>query len=178
MIGQTGQLIPWQPQVEISRVVDPRIAAAFAAWSVDLEQLSVAYMVNAEDFFYRAACNSSWTWHRLESLALTSQLLRETQNRKDIDALLYVACTTALRMPRLQAFVLWNGIDGEACAFIYHTDGGRASISWRGTWDMQLSSRVIKTWQCVATENHLYGALQVGKQRVHGIIGSHGDASR
>ncbi|KAK3325387.1 hypothetical protein B0H66DRAFT_529430 [Apodospora peruviana] len=37
MIGQTGQLMPWQSQVEISRVVDPRIAAAFAARSIDLE---------------------------------------------------------------------------------------------------------------------------------------------
>lgn len=175
-IRQTGQLIPWQLQVEISRVVDPRIAAAFAARSVDLEQLSVAYMVNAEDFFHRAACNSSWTWHRLESLALTSQLLRDTQSREWIDALLYVAGITALRMPKLQAFVLWDGIKGEACAFIYHTDRSRASITWRGTWDMQLSSRVIKAWQCVATETHLCGALQVGKQRVHGVIGSHGDA--
>lgn len=162
--------------MEFSRVVDPRIAAAFAARSVDLEQLSVAYNVNAEDFFDRAACNPSWTWHRLESLALTSQLLRDTQGRKGIDALLYVAGVTARRMPRLRAFVLWNGIQGQACAFLYQTGAGRASITWRGTWYMQLSSRVIEAWQCVATENQLCGALQVGTQRVDGIIGSHGDA--
>ncbi|KAH8912505.1 hypothetical protein BR93DRAFT_81812 [Coniochaeta sp. PMI_546] len=175
-ICQTGQLTPWQPQVEISRVADPRIAAAFAARSVELEHLSVAYMVNAEDFFHRAARNSSWTWNRLESLALTSQLLRDTQSRKDIDALLCEAGITALRMPRLQALVLWNGIKGEACAFIYRAHRGRTSITWRGTWDMQLSSRVIEAWQCVATEHHLCGSLQVSKEQVCGVIGSHGDA--
>ncbi|GAB1317024.1 Oxoglutarate iron-dependent oxygenase protein [Madurella fahalii] len=176
-IFPTGQLMPWQPQVEFSRVVDPRIAAAFAARSVELQQLSVAYMVNAEDFFGHAACNSSWTWHHLTSLALTSQLLRDTtQSRKGIDDLLYVAGITARRMPKLQAFVLWNGMKGEACAFIYHRDGGRASITWRGTWDMQLSPRVVKAWQYVATEHHLCGALQIGKQRVHSVIESHGDA--
>ncbi|KAK3373636.1 hypothetical protein B0T24DRAFT_657456 [Lasiosphaeria ovina] len=176
-ILQTGQFVPWQPQVEISRVVDPRIAAAFAARSVDLEQLSVAYMVNAEDFFGRTAYNSSWTWHHLKSLALTSQFLRNTmQSRKGIDDLLYLAGITARRMPKLQTLALWNGINGEACAFIYHRDGGRASIIWRGTWDMQLSPRVVKTWQCVATETHSCGALQISKQRVHTGIASHGDA--
>jgi hypothetical protein len=149
--------------MEISRVVDPRIAEAFAARSVDLEQLSIAYMVNAEELLLPRCFNSSWTWHRLESLALTSQLLRDTQSRKEIDALLHVAGITARRMPRLQAFVLWNGIKGEACAFIYHADGGSASITWRGTWDIQLSSRMIEAWQCVATENRLCGALQVSK---------------
>jgi len=55
--------------VELSRVADPQSIAAFAARSVGLEQLSVAYMINAEDFFHRAACTSYWTWPRLESLA-------------------------------------------------------------------------------------------------------------
>ncbi|KAK4446456.1 hypothetical protein QBC34DRAFT_486862 [Podospora aff. communis PSN243] len=145
-ILQTGQLMPWQrQQVEIYRIIDPRIAAAFAARSVDLEQLSIAYMVNAEDFFGRAVGNSSWTWHHLKSLALTSQILRDTpQSRKGTDDLLYLAGITAPRMPKLQDFALWNGIKGEACAFIYHRDGGRASITWRGTWDLELSPRVVK----------------------------------
>ncbi|KAK4193354.1 hypothetical protein QBC35DRAFT_519484 [Podospora australis] len=176
---QAGQpvLLSWQQQMEISRVVEPPIGAAFGARSVDLEQLSVAYMVNAEDFFGSAARNSSWTWHHLKSLALTSQLLRDTpQNHKRIDNLLYQAGITAARMPKLQDFALWYGIKGEACAFIHRRHGGRASITWRGTWDMQLSPRVVEAWQCVAIENHLCGTLQVGKQRVDSVIGSHGDA--
>ncbi|KAK3385480.1 hypothetical protein B0H63DRAFT_449526 [Podospora didyma] len=77
-------------------------------------------------------------------LAMTSQLVRDTtQSRKRTDDLLYVAGITARRMPKLQAFALWKGIKGEACAFIYHRDGGGASITWRGTWDMQLSPRVL-----------------------------------
>jgi len=103
---------PWQQQlvrewVEISRDVNPRIAEAFAARSVDLEQLSVAYMVNAEYFFGHAARNSSWTWHHLKSLALTSQLLQDSpQSHKRIDDLLYLGGITAVRMPKLQTFAL------------------------------------------------------------------------
>ncbi|KAH6632554.1 hypothetical protein F5144DRAFT_489282, partial [Chaetomium tenue] len=180
-ILETGPLMPWQQQreeLEFYRIVDPRIGMAFAARSVAFEQLSVAYMVNAEDLFSHAARNSSWTWHHLKSLALTSQILRDTlRSRRGIDDLLYLAGNTVSRMPKLQDFALWNGIKGEACAFIYRRDGGRASITWRGTWDLELSPRVVNAWQCVAMDSHLCGALQIGKQRVHSAIGSHGDAS-
>ncbi|KZL77592.1 hypothetical protein CT0861_12084 [Colletotrichum tofieldiae] len=138
-LGNAAQL-PWQLQVDGNRIVDPRIGAAFAPRSLDLEQLSVSYMVNAEDFLQ--ACMPTWTWQRLQSLALTSQLLRQTGSRLKIDALLYKAGITALQMPRLHTLVLWNGIKGDACAFIYHTDRDRAYITWRGTWDMELSHRV------------------------------------
>ncbi|KAI1637639.1 hypothetical protein F4809DRAFT_640310 [Biscogniauxia mediterranea] len=37
--------------IDVVRVVDPQIAATFASTSIDLEYLSVSYMVNAEDFF-------------------------------------------------------------------------------------------------------------------------------
>ncbi|KAH6650579.1 hypothetical protein F5144DRAFT_589022 [Chaetomium tenue] len=65
--------VPMDKQVEAVRVADPRVGAAFASRSCNLEQLSVSYLVNAEDFL--GACLPSWTWPRLESLALTSQLL-------------------------------------------------------------------------------------------------------
>jgi hypothetical protein len=170
----------WDPSVyeaQIPRVADARIAAAFAARSVDLEQLSVAYMANAEDFFNHVTSNPSWIWQHLNSLALTSTLLRDTpKNGQVIDDLLYLAGNTARRMPKLRVFALWYGLKGEACAFIYQRDGDRASITWRGTWDLQLSSRVVKVWECVAMDSHLCKALQVGKQWVDDVIGSHGDA--
>ncbi len=57
-------------QTEPSRIVDTRLGATFAALSFDLEQLSVSYMVSAEDFFQ--ACQpprpgktySLWHSHR------------------------------------------------------------------------------------------------------------------
>lgn len=173
---------PWDGQmVDIHRKADPQISRAFAARSVDLEQLSLAYMVNAEDFFSCAAGNSSWTWDRLESLALTSQLLRQDattneKTRKEIDDMLYVAGITAQRMPKLQALALWNGIKGEACAFIYYRKSGRASLTCRGTWDILLSPRVVTAWEGVAMGSHLCGTLQISKERVSSDIRSHGDA--
>ena len=79
-------------------------------------------------------------------------------------------------MPKLRDFALWYGLRGEACAFIYQRDGDRASVTWRGTWDLQLSPRVVKEWECAAIESHLCEAFQVRKQWVDGVIGSHGDA--
>jgi hypothetical protein len=58
-------------------------------------------MINAEDFFWHACKSTTWTWHHLQSLALTSQLLQPTGNRREIDALLCQAGLAALRMPRL-----------------------------------------------------------------------------
>jgi hypothetical protein len=164
---------PWM-QVEAVRVVDPRIGAAFASKSRDLEQLSVSYIVNVEDFL--EACEPSWTWPRLESLALTSQLLYHGRGRRaGIDALLYGAGMTALRMPRLRTLAIWDGREGNACAFIYNTDQNYAYVTWRGTWEMDLSPRVVDVWERVALESRSC-PLRVTKEGVQGVIGSHGDA--
>ncbi len=160
--------------VKAVRVADLRIGAAFAARSLDLEQLSVAYMVNAEDFF--DACLLSWTWPRLESLALTSHLLHEWRHREGVEALLYQAGMTALRMPRLRALAIWSSRGDAACAFTYHTDPDYAYVTWRGTWEMDLSPRVIEVWERVAVA--LEGCsrrLRVTKQSVEGVIRCHGD---
>jgi hypothetical protein len=161
-------------RIQAVRVADPDIGAAFASRSQDLEQLSVSYMVNAEDFF--GACLPSWTWPHLESLALTSQLLCYDWGRRVfIDNLLYKAGITALRMPKLRTLAIWNGREGNACAFIYHTDQTSAHITWRSTWEMHLSPRVVEVWERVALESRSC-RLRVTKQQVQGVIGSHGDA--
>ncbi|KND91372.1 hypothetical protein TOPH_03958 [Tolypocladium ophioglossoides CBS 100239] len=159
--------------VDAARIVDPRIGAAFASRSLFLKQLSVSYMANAEDFFQ--ACMRTWTWQHLQSLALTSQLLQYMGNRQETYALLCSAGVTALQMPRLHTLVLWNGRKGNACAFIYHADRDCAHITWRSTWDLELSPHVVKVWQCVAFKFHSF-ELKIDKQRIQGAIGSHGDA--
>ncbi|KAK0726416.1 hypothetical protein B0T21DRAFT_293514 [Apiosordaria backusii] len=160
--------------VSPSRVVKPQLGAAFARRSLDLEQLSVSYMVNAEDFF--RACTPTWTWQRLESLALTSQQLRDIGNRQQIDALLADAGVTALQMPKLHTLVLWNGQRGNACAFIYQAHSDHASITWRGTWDVDFDPAMVDVWRRVAFEGHSRHALQVRKRTVKNVIESHGDA--
>ena len=160
--------------MEAVRVVDPGIGAAFASRSRNLEQLSVSYIVNAEDFF--AACLPTWAWPRLASLALTSQLLYHDPGRQVlIDDLLYAAGITALRMPSLRTMAIWNGREGNACAFIYHTDQNYAHITWRSTWEMHLNPRVVEVWERVAAESRSC-PLRVTTQHGQGPISSHGDA--
>lgn len=170
-----GQL----PLVRLTRVVDPELGAVFAAKSLDLEQLSVAYMVNAEDFFQ--ACDSAWRWERLESLVLTSRMLRrheEVADRKGINTLLYTAGMTALRMPKLRRLALWYGVKESAFAFIYRVDEGAAFLTCRATWklDEEISSEVVELWERVALESHSCW-LRVGRHLISSdLVRSHGEA--
>lgn len=75
----------------------------------------------------------------------------------------------------LHTLALWNGTWGNACAFIYHADKDYAHITWRGTWDLELSPCVERVWQRVAFEIRS-SEFQIHKQRIHGAIWSHGDA--
>lgn len=109
-------------------------------------------MINAEDFF--GACLQTWTWEHLQSLALTSALLQPTGNPDEISALLSSAAATALRMPSLRTLMLWNGRVDNACAFVYRHRGlnkGGRSITWRGTWNLEVTPAVEEAWQAVAS---------------------------
>ncbi|KAK0716754.1 hypothetical protein B0T26DRAFT_647594, partial [Lasiosphaeria miniovina] len=153
--------------IPIPRWMQPKLDAALS--------LSVSDMVDARDFF-GACAPTTWIWERLESLALTSQLLRDTGSRGEIHALLLNAGTTALRMPRLRTLVLWNGQRENACAFIYRTKSDHASIIWRGNWGIDLSPRVVEAWRRAVLEGHSRHVFRVAHEEVRGVIGSHGDA--
>lgn len=184
LIAAQSPQSPWCQQTSPSRIPNPALSAAFAARSLPLTHLAVSHMITAEAFF--PACLAmppapSSTWPHLQSLALTSPLLLKppTQPRRQaIDALLYNAGVAALRMPRLWTLVLWNGTEGDACAFVYQMDRGRGvcCATWRGTWEVELSKRVVGVWERVAWEGGEC-VLRVGRERVcAGGIGSHGDA--
>ncbi len=168
---------PWDPADHV-RIADSRVAADFAYRSVRLEQLSVSYLANAEDFF--RACLHTWTWEHLRSLALTSTLLQPTESRGNIYALLSRAAAVALQMPRLHTLVLWNGRRGNACAFIYHRQElCRPRIEWRSRWDLKLPHAVVEAWQTVASQadpSHDPSQLGIEKQYIQGEIYSHADA--
>ncbi|KAJ3520244.1 hypothetical protein NM208_g13790 [Fusarium decemcellulare] len=163
---------PWS-RVQVVRVPNPTVGAALAHKSLDLEQLSVSYMVNAEDFFH--TCMPTWTWQHLQSLALTSQYLKESQKHKGISDLLYRAGKVALQMPRLHTFVLWNGTKGNACAFVYQNTGEYPEITWRGTWNLELSPVIVEVWQRLTSEIHSR-QIRVKTELIWDDIRSHGDA--
>lgn len=156
------------------RIAEPTVSAAFAQRSLDLEQLSVSFMVDARHFFQ--ACQPLWTWNHLQSIVLTSRLLTRTSGRKGVSDLLKDAGAAAVRMPKLRTMALWNGGRGEACAFIYRHDFEKPSIVWRGTWDVNLQPCVMQAWERVVSE-YTPHSLRFESQRLRSsIIRSHGDA--
>lgn len=163
--------IPW------FNLVDPSegLGAIFASKSLSLQHLTLSFIINAEDLFQY--CQSTWEWSHLQSLALTSQVLHcddDGKKHKQIQGLLCQAGVFAKKMPKLRTFIIWNGGKAHACAFIYRTDGNSASVTWRGTWHMDLSASVIKSWQLVASK--LRCKLQITQECIRGVINSHGDA--
>ncbi|KAI0454389.1 hypothetical protein F5B21DRAFT_514677 [Xylaria acuta] len=100
--------------------------AVFASKSLNLQHLATSFIVNAEELFRH--CQSTWSWLHLQSLVLVQ------------------------KMPKLHTFVLWNGGKARACAFTYRIDRDGASVTWRGTWHLELSPLVVKSWQLAASK--------------------------
>ncbi|KAK7225558.1 hypothetical protein V2G26_013561 [Clonostachys chloroleuca] len=127
------------------RVTSRQVAEGFAARSLGLEQLSVAFMVEAQ--YFMDAAKKNWTWHELRSLSLMSRLMSRESSSQVISRLLRDAGAVALRMPKLETMNIWNGAQGEACAFMYRQKD--SSITWRGTWELRLSHDVLQSWKKV-----------------------------
>lgn len=168
--SQDLQHLPLNPLLDPSEW----LAAIFASKSQDLQHLAISFMIDAGNFL--RYCRPTWSWSRLQSLALTSQFLQDgLENRKKIEVLLRQAGDLVQKMPKMHTFVLWNGGRGHACAFIYRVDRDRASITWRGTWHLELSPAVVKSWQ-PAAEKLPISELQVKHECIREVVRSHGDA--
>ena len=163
--------------IESFNLIDPSegLGAGFASKSLDLQHLAISFMINAEELFQY--CQPKWSWSYLQSLALTSQLLQDDlEKREQVEALLCRARVLIQKMPKIHTLVLWNGGKAHACAFIYRINRDSASITWRGTWHLELSPRVVKSWQLAALKRN-FSELQVKQEYIRGvIIKSHGDA--
>ena len=156
------------------RIPRSKVGAALARRSLELEQLSASFMIDARHFF--KARQPEWTWNQLESLVLTSRLLTYGAKRGIISNLLHEAGAAALKMPRLHTVAIWNGWKGEAAVFMYRKGCTDPSIVWRGTWDLKLEPRVIEAWAKVAAKYTLF-ELRVEKQKLRrDKISSHGEA--
>jgi hypothetical protein len=143
-----------------------------AVASLRLEVLSASFLAEANLFFQ--ACQSSWTWPDLVSLSLTSRLLKPDIDQEKIYGMLQAAANAAMRMPKLQTMEIWFGKMGLAAMFRYQSIPAR--ITWRGTWDLSLSSDVTLAWENVAVQQHR-NRLEVVKSKVDtSLIESHGDA--
>ncbi|KAI1468073.1 uncharacterized protein F4812DRAFT_389527 [Daldinia caldariorum] len=91
----------------------PGIAMVLFKESRNLEHLSASFVVDAKDFFQpfwpSTLTSTSQSWDKLETIALTSSLLKPG-------------------------------------FFRYHSDENGSTITWRGTWELDLEPRVIQCW--------------------------------
>ena len=151
------------------------LAEAFVWKSLGFERFAISYFIDARQFF--ACCSRFYKWRRLQSLTLTASTLTQAAPKKRIYRLLCDAGKAALKMPQLERLALWNCKGKEACAVLYHRKKKgpckMASLTWRGTWDLELSHDVVEAWQKVGSGAYY---LRVANERVTGDINSHGDA--
>ena len=154
-------------------------AYALVEASLGLEHLAASFVTDASHFF--DACRKWNIWPRLESLALTSNVLEPQQHSVYINDLLETIALVAIKMPRLKSMELWNGRAGFAGVFQYQISevDPTAKITWRSTWDLPLEPRVLKAWQAVASKR-VDCKLQVVTEILdtNVVITSHGDAIR
>ena len=152
-------------------------AYALVEASLGVEHLAASFVSDASHFLH--ACKSGNTWPRLESLALTSNILEPEQQSVYINDLLEMSALVAMKMPRLKLMELWNGRAGFAGVFRYQMSESdyTAKITWRGTWDIPLEPRVLKAWQAAVSERvncKLQAVTEMLDANV--VISSHGDA--
>ncbi|KAI1359884.1 hypothetical protein F5Y08DRAFT_349266 [Xylaria arbuscula] len=163
------------PSMDAISAADLQLAKAFAKQSHNFERLSISYMIDAQQLF--TSCQQlPCAWNLLQSLTLTSSTLAQRTPRRDVYTLLQNASLAALNMPQLKSMVLWNSEQGQACAVIYlrPTASGMATLTWRGTWDLDLSYDVVESWKKVASGSCY---LRVENEALQDVdIRCHGDA--
>ncbi|MDI1491107.1 MAG: hypothetical protein OHK93_002313 [Ramalina farinacea] len=147
--------------------------------SLGLEHLAASFVSDAAYFIY---ASKRWNiWPKLESLALTSNILDPQQQSVYINDFLEAVALVAIKMPRLKSMELWNGRAGFAGVFQYQLleIDPTAKITWRGTWDVPLEPRVQKVWQAVTSER-LDCKLKVVTEILDAdvVVTSYGDAIR
>lgn len=148
-----------------------------ARTSINLEQLSASYILDASHFF--DVERSLLYWDKLTSLVLTSALLTPEESPTEIASMLQAAAAAAAahRMPKLISMDIWNGRKGLAAAFQYRASGEsrKTTITWKSTWKLDIQQPVIDRWGAVALQ---HGRRFIFRQEMldKAAIKSHGDA--
>ncbi|KAL7930176.1 hypothetical protein V8C35DRAFT_330726 [Trichoderma chlorosporum] len=139
---------------ELLRISSARQAASsgLAHRSVWLEQVTGCYSVDAVPFF--KAARVLWTWSVLTTLSLTCTLFTKPERQDEIVALLARIGMVAQGMSQLQTLDIWDGRRHHAAAFRHRVTDGIITISWRGTWELNLGAKeqeiIALKWQDLA----------------------------
>lgn len=141
------------------RIVSAQLTRALAEASLGLQHLSVAFITDARLFW---SVRRDWVWKHLQTLALTSQVLKPHKDPRKIEHVLNLAAGAVKKMPKLQTMTIWNGGKDYAALFRYNINRGccQAKIVWRANWHFKLEGLVVKEWQDVADANDV-GHLKI-----------------
>jgi hypothetical protein len=132
------------------------LANEFVLRSLDLEHLSVSFMINSQHFF--EACRAPYIWPRLRSLILTTQIMTKGNHEEIMNAVV-VAAVAAERMPQLETLAIWYCSGKKACATIFRRNQGPmarwSTLTWRGTKELEFSELAVEKWQNVVGDQTL-----------------------
>ncbi|KLP18314.1 uncharacterized protein LW94_6195 [Fusarium fujikuroi] len=158
--------------IDDSMTAGAEVVRALVLRSCDLKYLSVAFMVDAQQFL--DSLQSTHHCHKLRSLTLTASILQRESQPRQIASFLSNASMLPREMKQLERFILWNSKRGEACAVIYHRDRSseQATLTWRGTWHFELDYGVVESWEKVDSDL----ILRIENQELEAIVKQHGDA--
>ncbi|KAK4060981.1 hypothetical protein Trihar35433_9906 [Trichoderma harzianum] len=142
------------PSNELGRIGTDCHAASvtMARQSISFEQLTGCYSVDAVPFFQ--AVDFRWTWPSLTTLSLTCSLFAMPEKCDEIVTLLERVGMAAQRMPQLQTLDIWYVMRHHAAAFRHRVTDSLITISWLGTWDLNLEAQedgvVATAWKALA----------------------------
>ncbi|RSL68604.1 hypothetical protein CEP54_002703 [Fusarium duplospermum] len=162
---------------EFVRTPNRALGASLAALQ-NQQSLCVSFIVDAYDFFEALHHRlRDGAWRNLTHFSMTSILLQSQTTASEVQRLLMMAAFAACRFPSLEVMELWYGRREEACLFRFsRSRDGTFKISRSGTWELPLSSEVVKAWSNLC--NLRGGSLMAQDlERIdHRQIRSHGDA--
>jgi hypothetical protein len=137
--------------------------------SFELEELSIAFMFDARDFFqpFVAERNALPHWPSLRWLSLTSSVLQNDTPPAQLNGLFLVAAKAARLMPALRAMEIFNtsycsGDSSGIFRYFVDADADVATIGWEGSWTVHINDNVELMWRKVA-QAHAGCDLVVGK---------------
>ncbi|KAI1389493.1 uncharacterized protein F4822DRAFT_398509 [Hypoxylon trugodes] len=151
---------------ESGRVRSPEVSQALMRRSQALEHLSAAFIIDAMDFlrpFWPPASQPiPWSWAKLKTIALTSQVLKPDSNRDLISYLCEAAGLAARNMPNLEIMEIWNG-DGDKHGSIFRfcNEEMVSTITWQSNWEMKLAEWVLSSWRITVYETRHHNNLSV-----------------
>ncbi|QGI75237.1 hypothetical protein CEK25_000143 [Fusarium fujikuroi] len=152
------------------RVPSQDVSLKLARTSHHLEILSASFMADASHFFAVPQIQDSWTWGKLASLALTSNVLTGDADPLDVNRMLQNAAAAAFKMPKLNIMELWNGRKGLEKA------GSQLPLRYRGHQSLPLGIQLWKLGIWLLT-GHCHSKVVIQTSSIDpNAIQSHGDA--